>query len=136
MSRLAERLWCGLRVGKCLYRFGAVVCAYSGGAAFEFVDRYCERRSEKAGVVVHLVRQFKLVAAAYCYRCAQNSSSVAEHEVYFFFGNEFCRRYEVSFVFPVWVVDYDYELSFAEVFYGFFDCCRFEILGCCHYAVV
>ena len=63
MTRLSESVGCGLRIGKSLYGFRTVVCADTGGASFEFVNRYGERSTKKTCVVLYLMLQTKLSAA-------------------------------------------------------------------------
>ena len=121
MSRTAEGLWGRGGVGECLDCLCPVVSRYSCGAAFELVDGNSEWGSQYRGVVLYLMWQVKLLTSLNGDGGAQYTTRIFQHEVHLLGGDLLCCYYQVSLVFSVFVINNDNELSFSEVFYGFFN---------------
>ena len=54
-------------------------------------------------------------------RGTEYTATVAQHIVYMFGRNKFGSHDKVTFVFAVFIVNYDDELAFFKVLYSFFD---------------
>ncbi len=115
-----EGLRRGAGVGQCLDGGGAVVGRNARGAAFNLVDGDGERRAEQRGVVLHLVGQVQLDAAADGERCAEHAACVFQHEVHHFRRDFLCGANQVAFILAVFIIDNDDELAVAEVLNGLF----------------
>src|SRR5262249_20840926 len=103
-----------------LYSRRAVGRRDARGNASLGLNRDAERGPAACRVVGlrHLQRYSKLVEPLLGQRKADQSATVTGHEVDDFWSNFLCRAGQVAFVFPIFIVDYDYEAARAE----FLDC--------------
>ena len=57
---------------------------------------------------------------------AEHTTTIAQHIINMFGRNQFGCHDEVAFVFAIFVVDYNHELTFLKIFYSFLNRGEFE----------
>src|SRR5690606_12323073 len=88
-------------------------------------------RHRKLGVVKHRIfsnHKVKVqVLTASLGKCSTNkSSSVGSREIDHLRGCFFSCSNEVTFIFPVFIIDHDHHLSVSDVVNGFFNTVQFQ----------
>ena len=111
----AKRLGTGCGVGEGADGGCAVGDAHARGASLELVDGDGERGAEHRRVVLYLLGEVELAAAADRHRYAEHAAGVLEHEVDLLGGNHFGGDDEVALVLAVLVIDDNHEFALAEI---------------------
>ena len=122
MAWTSEGLRTGGGIGEGLDGLGAVVGRDTRGATFQFIDGYGKGSAQNRRVVLYLMGQVEFLTALDGDGSAKHATGVLQHEVHFLGCDLLGCDDEVALVLAVLVIDYDHELAFPEVFYGFLYC--------------
>ena len=116
VSRSAEILRLGVRVHQSANGSSPVVYRHTRSTSvMQVVHRHRERRAQQGGIIADHHVEVELPAPVFGQRGTEYAAAVMQHEIDYFRSYLLGCHDEVAFVFPVFVVHHDDDLTLAEI---------------------
>ena len=99
----------------------SIKCRNTGGIGF-VIDAYSESRLMIISVLRNHLIKFQSLQIFISHRHTNQSFCLADHEVDTFGRNTFCRNYQVSLIFTIFIIHHNHHFSLFQFIQSFFNC--------------